>query len=167
MKAYRYNTKNRSDRKFNNCGVEKNPNAIKFYATNMEYADNYKYIFNEEGEVILECDLEVVTIESVTLFDMAANFKTLATYSTYINAQIGAQMRDYTRFMNEAKKAADRKMWANQIDQLQNREEEIIANLFSNEFQPLSDFELQNQLVAELKALGFDGYTTENEIAIF
>lgn len=58
-------------------------------------------------------------------------------------------------------------MWANQIEQLKNREEELISNLFCNEFQPLSDFERQNELVAELKALGFNGYTTNNEIAIF
>jgi DNA-directed RNA polymerase specialized sigma subunit len=87
--------------------------------------------------------------------------------TNYIGAQIGAQMRDYTRFMNEAKKASDKKMWANQIEQLKNREQELISNLFANEFQPLSDFEIQNELVAELKALGFDGYTTKNEIAIF
>jgi len=58
-------------------------------------------------------------------------------------------------------------MWANQIEQLKNRENELISNLISNEFQPLSDFDRQNELVAELKALGFDGYTTNNEIAIF
>lgn len=58
-------------------------------------------------------------------------------------------------------------MWANQIEQLKNREEELISNLFCNEFQPLSDFERQNELVAELKALAFNGYTTNNEIAIF
>jgi len=50
---------------------------------------------------------------------------------------------------------------------LKNSEDELIANLFRNEFQELSDFERQNELVAELKALGFDGYTTKNEIAIF
>jgi hydroxymethylpyrimidine pyrophosphatase-like HAD family hydrolase len=166
MNAYRYNTENRLDRKYNNCGMEKNPNAIKFYATNMVYADNYKFIYNEDGEVISECTLEVATIENVNLFDMANSFKSLTTYNNYIGAQIGAQMRDYTRFMNEAKKASDKKMWANQIEQLKNREQELISNLFANEFQPLSDFEIQNELVAELKALGFDGYTTKNEIAI-
>lgn len=87
--------------------------------------------------------------------------------ANYIASEIGAQMRDYTRFMNNAKKASERKMWANQIDQLKNREQELISNLFANEFQPLSDFARQNELVAELKSLGFDGYTTKNEIAIF
>jgi Txe/YoeB family toxin of Txe-Axe toxin-antitoxin module len=76
-------------------------------------------------------------------------------------------MRDYTRFMNNAKKAKERKMWANQIEQLKNREQELVSNLISNEFQTLSDFERQNELVAELKALGFEGYNTNNEIAIF
>ena len=53
------------------------------------------------------------------------------------------------------------------IEQLKNRENELISNLISNEFQTLSDFDRQNELVAELKTLGFDGYTTNNEIAIF
>ena len=69
--------------------------------------------------------------------------------------------------MNNAKKASERKMWAKHIDDLKDREQELISNLFCNEFQPLSDFERQNELVAELKALGFNGYATSNEIAIF
>lgn len=167
MKGYRYNSKNRSDRKFNTCGMEKNPNNVKFYALNMDYANNYKYIYNEDGEVVAECSLEVVEIENVDLFDMVNNFKSLATYNNYIASEIGIQMRDYTRFMNNAKKASERKMWAKQIDDLKNREQELISNLFYNEFQTLSDFERQNELVAELKELGFNGYTTKNEIAIF
>lgn len=167
MKAFRYNSENRADRKYNNCGMEKNPNAVKFYASNMAYADNYKFIYSDAGEIVAECTLEVVEVENVNLFDMAQNFKLLTTYNNYIASEIGAQMRDYTRFMNNAKKASERKMWANQIDQLKNREQELISNLFANEFQPLSDFARQNELVAELKSLGFDGYTTINEIAIF
>ena len=167
MKAFRYNSEKRSDRKYNNCGKEKNPNAIKFYAKNMEYANKYKYIYNEDGEVIAECKLEVVEIENVNLFDMPNNFKTLSTYHNYIADEIEARKRDYTYYMNKAKKASDCKKWANRIEQLRNSEEELIANLFRNEFQELSDFERQNELVAELKALGFDGYTTKNEIAIF
>jgi DNA-directed RNA polymerase specialized sigma subunit len=147
--------------------MEKNPNAVKFYASNMDYANNYKFVYNEDGEVIAESALEVVEIENVNLFDMANNFKSLTTYNNYIASEIGTQMRDYTRFMNNAKKASERKMWAKQIDELKNREQELISNLFCNEFQPLSDFEIQNELVAELKALGFYGYTTNNEIAIF
>ena len=167
MKAFRYNSEKRSDRKYNNCGKEKNPNGVKFYATNMDYAKNYKYIYNEDGDVIAECKLEVVEIEGVNLFDMANNFKTLATYNNYIASEIGVQMRDYTYYMNKAKKASERKKWANRIEQLKNSEEELIVNLFRSEFQELSDFERQNELVAELKALGFDGYITKNEIAIF
>lgn len=167
MKAFRYNSENRADRKYNTCGMEKNPNAIKFYASNMDYANNYKFIYNEDGEAISECSLEVVEIEGVNLFDMADNFKSLSTYNNYIAYEIESQFRDYTRFMNNAKKASERKMWAKQIDDLKNREQELISNLFCNEFQPLSDFNRQNELVAELKALGFDGYTTNNEIAIF
>jgi len=167
MKAYRYNSENRSDRKYNNCGKEKNPNAVKFYASNMEYANNYKFIYNEDGEVVAECTLEVVEIEGVNLFGMTNNFKSLSTYNNYIASEIGAQLRDYTRYLDNAKKVSERKMWAKQIDDLKNREKELISYLISFDFQSLSDFERQNELVAELKALGFDGYTTHNEIAIF
>jgi hypothetical protein len=167
MKAFRYNSENRSDRKYNNCGKEKNPNAVKFFALNMDYANNYKFIHNEDGDIVYECVLEVVEIENVNLFDMSNDFKSLSTYNNYIASEIGAQMRDYTSFMNNAKKASDRKMWSNQIEQLKNREQELISNLFCNEFQSLSDFERQNELLAELKALGFNGYITNNEIAIF
>jgi hypothetical protein len=167
MNAYRYNSKNRSDRKFNNCENEKNPNAVRFYATNMNYADNYKFIYNEDGEVVYECDLEVAEIATDKLFDMANNFATLSTYKAFIGSQIGAQLRDYTEFMNNAKKASERKMWANQIAELSNRENELILGLIANEFQDLSDFEMQNLLVAELKSLGYNGYITKNEIALF
>lgn len=167
MKAFRYNSEKRSDRKYNNCGKEKNPNAIKYYATNMEYANNYKYIYSEDGEVVYECALEVVEIENVNLFDMTNNFKNLKTYNNYIASEITLQMNDYTRYMNNAKKASERKMWAKQIEELKNREQELISYLFHSEFQPLSDFEIQNELIVELRQLGFDGYATKNEIAIF
>ena len=167
MKAFRYNSENRADRKFNTCEMEKNPNAVKFYASNMAYADNYKYIYSDAGEIVAECTLEVVEVENVNLFDMAQNFKSLTTYNNYIASEIGEQMKDYTRFMNNAKKASERKMWTKQIDQLKNREQELISNLFANEFQPLSDFARQNELISELKSFGFNGYTTKNEIAIF
>jgi hypothetical protein len=168
MKAFRYNCQNRESRKFNMTGREKNPNNISFYASNMTYVDNYKYVRNEDGDIIEECQLEVVEIAAdVRLFDMAKNFKELATYNSYIASEIGAQMRDYTRFYNEAKNVSDRKLWARQIEQLKQRESELISILISSEFQPLSDFEFQNQLVAELRALGFDGYFTVNEVAIF
>lgn len=167
MKAYRYNAEKREDRGFNTCGKEKNPNAVKFYANNIAYADKYKFIYDEDGEVAYECALEVVEIKDVKLFDMAIDFKKLNTYQSYIAEEIGKQMRDYSRFMNNAKKARERKMWEKSIDDLKNREAELIQNLFYQEFQTLSDFERQNELVVELKALGFDGYQTKNEIAIF
>jgi len=160
MKAFRYNVENRNQRVFNQTGIEKNPNAIKFYATNMAYAEKY----NEEG---LECTLEVSEVSTDNLFDMPNNFKSLDTYNTYIANKIGTQLRDYTRFMNESKKLKERKMWERQIEDLKNRENELISILEMTEFQSLSDFELQNDLVSELKSKGFNGYITKNEIAIF
>ena len=166
MKVYRYNAKKREDRLFNQCGREKNPLNVKFYATNLDYAKKYEVIYNEDGEEIYKCDLEVVEVDA-NLFNMAENFKQLKSYNSYIAKEIGCQMRDYTRFINNAKKASERKMWANQIDNLKNREGELISTLIDNEFQTLSDFDNQVELVNELKSLGYNGYFTKNEIAIF
>lgn len=165
--AYRYNAKNRTDRNFNNCGKEKNPNAVKFYATNMAYADKYKYVYYRDGYVAYECALEVVEIANTPLFDMANGFKSLSAYQSYISNEISAQMKDYTYFLNKATKVADKKRWQNAINALSNREQELINNLIDNEFQMLSDFELQNVLIAEIKSLGYAGYFTANEIALF
>ena len=167
MKAYRYNAEKREDRSFNNCGEEKNPNMVKFYATNLKYAEKYKTIFNDEGFELYDCELEVIEIEGVNLFDMATNFATTEVYKTYINETIEEQRRNYTIYLNEAKTKKDVKLWKFQLENLKNREEELVKNLKYNEFQQLSDFEYQNILVEELKAKGFDGYFTANEIAIF
>ncbi len=165
--AYRYNSINRNDRGFNNCGIEKNPNAVKFYASSLEYAENYRFVMTDDGEIDYECKLEVVELSNNNLFDMNSNFRSLNTYSLYINNQIGKQMDDYTSFMNNSKTKKDRKFWSEQITELENRESEIIITLVNQEFQPLSDFDLQNNLVEELTSKGYKGYTTTNEIAIF
>ena len=167
MKAFRYNTKTRNDRKFNNCGSEKNPNAVNFYASNLNYVQNYRFVYFPDGGVNYECDLQTIEIENNNLFDMSLNFSTLSTFKNYINSQISEQLKDFTNFMNNAKNASDRKMWAQSIEGLKNKEAELTSNLVSNEFQTLSDFENQNELVSELTSLGFSGYTTKNEIAIF
>lgn len=167
MKGFRYNAQERADRAFNNCGREKNPNALKFYASNMAYADNYKYVYMADGDVAYECSLEVVDINTDNLFDMSANYTQLATYNNYINALIEVQRNDYTNFLNNAKKASDKKLWASMLSGLDNKKNELTSTLVATEFQALSDFEIQDELVAELKGLGFEGYTTKNEIVIF
>lgn len=167
MKAFRYNSKRREDRKFNTSGKEKNPNRLSFYASNLDYVENYKYIYSEDGEVIYECVLEIVEIEGKNLFNMDSEFKTLTTYNNYIDGEIGSQKKDYTKFLNESKTKKEQKLWQKNIDELENREQELISILFNQEFQPLSDFERQNELVEELKLKGFEGYTTKNEIVIF
>ena len=167
MKAYRYHTLRREDRRFNTCGAEKNPLNVKFYASNMGYADTYKYVYTRDGEVNYECQLEVVEVETSNLFDMDANFSTLSTYKNYVSELIGRQVAHYTEMANKAKLVRDRKMFLGFISDLNKNENNIIASLRGQEFQDLSDFSNQLELVSELKALGFDGYTTKNEIAIF
>lgn len=167
MKAYRYNAKNREDRKFNTTGQEKNPNRIDFYTTNLDYAENYRFVYFEDGEVNYECELVEITVSEGKFFDMTENFKTLEVYRTYIANEIGAQRRDYTRFLNEATSKKSIALWTKNLKDLENREEELTNTLVSNEFQSLSDYNYQNILINELKSLGFDGYTTTNEIAIF
>ena len=167
MKLFRYNTINRKDRSFNNCGEEKNPNAVNFYASNVSYAERYKNVYNNCGEVVYECQLEVIELsDDLRLFDMNANYVTLSTYKKYVNSKIERMHSIYTRNLNEAKKSSERKMWQQFLDQLDVEAENITSSLISTEFQALSDFSLQNELVAELKSLGFDGYFTTNEVAI-
>jgi len=167
MKAFRYNAERREDRVFNTCGREKNPNALKFYASNIAYADNYKYVYTTDGDVAYECSLEVVDVDTTTLFDMTSNYAQLATYNNFIEESIAVQRKDYTDFLNKATKKSDKQLWTSMLAGLKNKKVELTATLVSQEFQSLSDFERQNELVAELKSLGFNGYTTKNEIVTF
>ena len=166
MKAYRYNTKKREDRKFNTSGREKNPNNIRFFARSLESAEPYRIVRDEEGFELYECELQAEEIEG-NFFDMEANFRSLNTYKNYINAEVGMQLRDYTEFRDAAKTAKDKKHWNKMIAELTGRENELIAALQKTNFQFLSDGENQSTLIAELKSAGFDGYITRDEIAIF
>lgn len=167
MKAYRYNALNRHDRQFNTTGREKNPNQMRFYAKSLEYADKYRVIYNDQGEELYQCELEIVELSNaLNLFDMEKHYITLDTYRLYIDAQIGKQRKDYTEYLNKAKTKSDRTLWADQLSQLDNREAELLSTLQMMHFQQLSDFEWQNILIAELKSLRFDGYHTHKEIAL-
>jgi hypothetical protein len=168
MKAigYRYNSKERSHRRFNCCGREKNPNKVRFFARTLEAAEPYRTIYDEDGFELYECELQVEEVEG-NFFDMEANFRSLETYKQYINAEVGMQLRDYTEFRNNAKIAKEKKHWDKMIAELDNREKELISALQHTNFQALSDFQRQNTLIAELTAAGFDGYITRDEIAIF
>ena len=166
MKGYRYNAKQRTDRKFNTTGREKNPNNVRFFARTLEAAEPYRIIYDEDGFELYECELQVEEVEG-NFFDMEANFRSLETYKQYINAEVGMQLRDYTEFRNNAKTAKEKKHWDKMIAELDNREDELNSALPHSKFQALSDFENQNTLIAELTAAGFDGYITRDEIAIF
>lgn len=169
MRLYRYNSKNRKDRKFNRTGIEKNPNSIKYYATNLEYAENYRYVYFENGDINYECELEVIEINDLNLFDMNNNYSMLKSYKTYINDQINKMRPTYESILSSMKKKKDIKMWSKKVDDLNNgnTELELIKGLIYHEFQSLSDFDYQNILVSELKEIGFNGYITKNEVAIF
>ena len=169
MKLYRYNSKNRNDRKFNCTWTEKNPNAIKYYATNLDYAEDYRYVYFENGDINYECELETIEIKDLNLFDMNNNYSMLKSYKTYINDQINGMRPVYESILSSMKKKKDIKMWSKKVDDLNNgnTELELIKGLVYHEFQLLSDFKYQNILVSELKEMGFDGYITKNEVAIF
>jgi hypothetical protein len=167
MQVFRYNARQRKDRKFNTCSREKNPMAVRFYATNMAYAERYRFVCNEEGEVIYECDLEVADVDTTNLYDMASNYKSLATFRNFVAESNDIMLKDYTEFLNAAKTVKERKMWAKQIAQLESNDAYYVQQLRQQEFQQLSDFNRQCELVAELKAMGFDGYFTDNEVAVF
>ena len=92
MKAFRYNSENRSDRKYNNCGKEKNPNAVKFYASNMDYANNYKFIYNEDGDVIAITptlkSLYELNEEDIVLVDLEGNLLTKGKPSSEVDLHL-------------------------------------------------------------------------------
>ena len=167
MQVFRYNTIRREDRKYNTTGREKNPNAVKFYAIKAEYAERYRYVYDADGDIAYECALEVLDVDMDGLFDMANNFKSLETYKSYISERIAAMKDEYERRLAHSTKASDKKLFKRLIDDLVNEEEYLIRHLEITEFQALSDFERQNYLVSELKALGYKGYFTNNEVAIF
>jgi glycerophosphoryl diester phosphodiesterase len=167
MQVFRYNARQRQDRKFNTCGREKNPLQVRFYATNMAYAERYQFVCNDDGEVIYECDLEVSDINTTNLFDMASNYASLATFRNFVTESNAVMLKDYAEYLDAAKTVKERKMWAKQIAELESNDAYYIQQLRQQEFQQLSDFERQCELVAELKAMGFDGYFTDNEVAVF
>ena len=166
MKAFRYNTKKRDDRRFNNCGREKNPLAVKFYASNMKYADNYKSVYNRFGEFEYDCELEVAEIENINLFDMSAYYDRLTTFKNYFSACFSEQIAHMHWAIDNQKLKRDRKA----LEAFYVKfpvDKTILSSLIQNEFQQLSDFDMQLILVDELRSMGFDGYFTKNEIAIF
>lgn len=169
MKVYRYNAKNREDRRYNCTGREKNPNNVQFYATSLEAVKPYKYVYDADGDVDYECELEIREIEA-NLFDMENNSQNLTTYRKYVDSKIGTMRSDYEFYLNQAIEAKDKKrikMYKGFIFDLDNEEINLIKILKSENFQGLSDYELQNDLIAELRTLGFEGYITNEEVAIF
>jgi hypothetical protein len=155
MKAFRYNCKKREDRKFNTLGSEKNPNGLKFYGKTLDYANNYRFILDQNNEIVYECSLEVKEIVNVSLFDMESNFDLLSTFNLYVNQQVNIAQSNALFFA----RVSGKKQAPVNVDQIK-------FSAKTMDFQNLSDFEMQNNLVAELKSLGFDGYETKNEIVL-
>jgi hypothetical protein len=164
MTVYRYNCKNRQDRHFNTTGREKNPNMVKFYATSLEHADGYKYIYNRAGEVIYECELETADLSGVKLFDMEANAPQLITYKNYITEKADEQRPMILKLISEEKRKNQRAYFE---QSLANLEKDLHQTLVMHQFQFLSNYERQTELINELRALGFGGYFTTKEVAVF
>lgn len=169
MKLYRYNTKKRTDRKFNTTGNEKNPGKVEFFSKSLEYAIKYKYTYTPEGDVNYECELEVIEIDGLKLFDLENNFKDLKTYRSFMDNELGTMLKDFNKMLLDAKKQKEKKRIKGLIEKIESGEEEKekVIWLKNHGFQFLSDFEWQLQLISELKKMGFDGYETKEEVAIF
>lgn len=167
MLLYRYNCE-RSLRRFNRCGKEKNPNQFKYYSKTLEYANEYKNIYDSNGYLTHTCELEIIEIEIGKLFNMVENFRQLEVYKNYIKNDINQLIEHYTSFKANAKLKREQKRWDKLILELLDgtRETQLINGLKSAEFQYLSDFENQNQLLAELKTLDYSGYETKKEVVI-
>lgn len=170
MKVYRYNAKERSHRHFNTTGKEKNPNRVKFYARSIDYAEKYKFIYTDDGDVWYECELEEVELDdNAKLFDLSSHFAETNAYKCYINDLLGKMTKDFSRYLLNAKKKRSKAMYARFLADIANgtAESEEVERLKRIEFQRLSDYQYQNVLVAELRDKGFQGYITANEIALF
>lgn len=155
MKGFRYNCKKREDRKFNTLGREKNPNGLKFYGKTMEYVNDYRFILDQNNEVAYECSLEIKEINNISLFDMENNFTSLSTFNLYVDQQVNIAQSNALFFA----RVSGKKPVSTNLDQIK-------LSAKTMDFQNLSDFDIQNDLVAELKNLGFDGYETKNEIVL-
>jgi hypothetical protein len=168
MTLYRYNAKNRTDRKFNNCENEKNPLGVKFYATSLEYANCYKTAVDANG-CHYTCELEVTELGEENLFDIESGFAGLSTYATYVKNYIETRHKDFNWHIKMSKSKNDIKLFEGFVANLYNgtEEKEIQKQLHENQFQQLSDFCTQLLLVQELREMGYTGYFTSKEVAIF
>lgn len=181
--VYRYNSKRREDRAYNTTGKEKNPNAVRFYARSLEFAEPYRVIYNKEGFELYEAELETTEVDINSLFDMEANFRSLSTYNAYIENNREQQLKDYTSHL-ENWKHSERPNGKKITQKERQRNIELFegfiaecksedfhkgfdSGLMHSQFQSLSDFEYQDQLIAELRGLGYEGYFTTKEVAIF
>ena len=73
---FRYNSE-KEDRKFNTCGMEKNPNNLSFTLKH-GLRSNYRYVREMKMEISFMNARETVEIENVNLFDIGFKpFKTL------------------------------------------------------------------------------------------
>ncbi|MFV0468661.1 MAG: hypothetical protein ACK5MK_07015 [Dysgonomonas sp.] len=134
----------------------------------MEYAENYKYLYNKKGDIIEECTLEVDEIDESQLFDMQANYIMLDAFKNYISETVASEYQSYLNHAENADTRSKRKMFLNFANKtLKMRAKELEFYISKRQFQDISDFENQHRLVAEIKALGFSGYQTEKEVAIF
>ena len=62
MKAFRYNCEKEATENITTA-ERKNPNAVKFYAKNMDWCQKLQYIYNEDGDATAECKLEVAGLK--------------------------------------------------------------------------------------------------------
>lgn len=166
MKAYRYNSKRREDRKFNRTGREKNPNNVKFYATSLKNAESYKEVYMNSGELDYVCDLEVVEIEA-NLFDMESGFESLEVYKLRKEENYNQMLNGYKEALNNAKTKKEKGYMIKAIEGLNDHSSYFSSQVKRTHFQMLSDFHYQDILIKELKEKGFNGYICEKEIALF
>ena len=170
MTLYRYNAKKREHRKFNTTDREKNPLNVQFYSKTLEYANEYKFARDEEGNCY-ECELVTTELgQDVKLFNMNENFKSLNTFVEYCKWCVSVMVEGFEFQLRIATTAKKRKHYTKMIEEFSDLEKEMERNARSlpfEQFQFLSDGEWQLMLAPELKSMGFDGYETEKEVAIF
>src|SRR5690554_2679504 len=101
------------------------------------------------------------------LFDMTSNFERLKTFAQWLDNEVRVAKTGYEVLLSRATTKRDQELWTRELSKIDEYRSSRIRQLKLNEFQYLSDFDYQNALIAELTAMGYKGYFTEREIAIF
>lgn len=176
--AIRYDVPDRTMRKFNTTGREKNPLRVEFWARNEKTADNYKDVYDIDGFNLSELNKDNPNFQTTRtdgkisgkFLNLPEGYKKTKAYKDLENEWKRAYFRDaMSESMSKVGNTKKNQQSASKLfhSNMANLDKDISYNMLADDYASLSNFDRQNILAEELKDNGFDGYVTENEIAVF